>query len=529
MKDQEFITVYFDLVQFKEECEQIIRRKSEVVQQDASLTDLCKVVAETRNLPEYVISDMKIYFDQSQFENGVECPSSFTVQDLQSAGYGSLENRIVITVPDRNLLFGNATFSSLKGPISEFEDYQRVAQLMLDCDIVQNVEQKVQDLYSGGIELPFIFIEGSSGCGKSQLAMSLYYKSLLPNSARKVYYLNCVTYKLSTQNIYRYFESPSALFMKCIDSDFNAKVSPSESRNQLLGNKLYVFDFIRQLLFDDIYGKQAEVQVKKFQGTELASLVSSKFDASNRPVVILDEFLPRTVNEDSSNEKLLKFIRNCFLTVGIIVGGLGFRAIYQDAGVCPLRPEGIAFDELKLQNWDLIDEFAHIVVPFYSAPGAKWPDFILNCKEFNCRNWDRTVNTEMVDAIGTLKEIDRADSVQKTTLLQAEAKCWSTPINLEQIKKVIKRIRYDSEISLVVGTTFQGTYFNRKTIQNFVEEEKLDLFQCKFLKLLQQKDTLSFRSVDGLSDWTLAGEKRGSDGAKIYKQLVVLIEIGPFS
>ncbi|KAI3649472.1 hypothetical protein MP228_005104 [Amoeboaphelidium protococcarum] len=690
MEDKKFTTVFFDLVYIKEEGNQIMDIKGQVVQQDATLSDLLKAVAEKSYWVNFVISDMKVYLNQSQFENGVEYPSSFTVQDLQSAGYGFLKNRIVITAIYHELLFGQARFSSLQGPISEFEDFQRVAQLMLNSDIVKNVEQKVYDLYSGGIELPFIFITGSSGCGKSQLAMTLYYKSLLLNSARKVYYLNCVTYRLRSQNIYRYFESPSALFMKCVDSDFNAKISPSESRNELLGNKLYVFDFIRQLLFDDIYGRKCEVEVKKFEGTELASLVRSKFDASNRPVVILDEFLPRFVEEYSGNEKLLNFIRNCFLTVGIMVitmgtdvrvanvssrplfaldaynllqkeqdidkvlselfkrfrdyknignelfiegqraqvalalnachmassyddsaylindhygrllldqeptvvstnglvidskvysplrpksafpspeddlllhlvmlGGLGYKAMYRGSSVCPLRvclkemlqdekirfslslsylkkashtvsddqwldalllsaiclasrqggvrgiglkeffkhlmyelhPEAITFENLSLENLSLIEKFAHVVVPFYSTPGAKWPDFILNSKEFNCRNLEYVADNVTVDSHGISN-------------------------------KNVYRIYQSSDVSIVVGAISQAESF-----QCFIKGLNLDVSSCKFVRLSQKEDVASFEDY---SDQIYKGGQGGIDLEKIYKQLVVVIEIGQF-
>ncbi|KAI3648767.1 hypothetical protein MP228_006621 [Amoeboaphelidium protococcarum] len=690
MDDKGDVLVFFDLVYIKEEGNETNIEECKKVAQDSSLPDLCKAVAKIPKWPDYVISDMKVYLNQIQFKNGVECPSSFTVQDLQSAGYGSLENRIVITVPDRNLQVGDATFSKLEGPISEFEDYQRVAQLMLNSDIVKNVEQKVYDLYNERIELPFIFIEGSSGCGKSQLAMTLYYKSLMQISARKVYYLNCVTQRLSTQHIYRYFESPSALFMKCIDSDFNAQVSPSESRNQLLENKLHVFDFIRQLLFDDIYGKQAEVKVKKFEGTELASLVRSKFDASNRPVVILDEYLPRAESEDSINEKLLNFIRNCFLTVGIMVitmgtdvqvanvssrplfaldaynllqkvqdidkvfselfqrfrdykelgnelciagqraqvalalnachtasnyddsaylinyhygrllldyeptvvstdglivdskvyspwcpksafpspeddlllhlvmlGGLGYKAIYRGSSVCPLRvclkemlqdekvrsslslsqlkkashtvsddqwldalmasaiclasrqggvkgiglkeffkhlmyelhPEAITFENLSLDSLNLIEEFAHVVVPFYSAPGAKWPDFILNSKEFNCRNLEYVAGNVIVDSHGISN-------------------------------KNVYRIYQSSDVSIVVGAISQTESFDC-----FIKGLNFDLSSCKFVKLSQKEDAASF---EDFSDQVYKKGQGGKDGGKISKQLVVVIEIGQF-
>ncbi|KAI3654253.1 hypothetical protein MP228_000972 [Amoeboaphelidium protococcarum] len=728
----EEIIVFYELVHIKGGGGNVVERgKYVLVGQSASISELCKAVVKLLNLPDSTLSNMKVYLNNRQFQNNIECPMDWTLADLISAG-ASVKMPVVISVLDR--ILGACNFSTSPLPMLAFQEYQHVAVQLVDCDIVMSWK-------------------GSSGCGKSQLAMTLYHKSKVPSSLRKVYYFVCERFvDAATQKIYQYFKCPSELFMECIYQDFYSNNPPSQFRNDLINDKLYVFDFIRQLLFEDIYGKKLQVQVGQLEGVELYDMVKTRFDARNRPIVILDEFLPRNVNQDESNERLLNFIRNCFLAVGITVilmgtdakvanmmqrnefsrgeidlprkaqwfkilcnsrplfalqakkvlsqeldtdkvlrilfkkfldykgigqagnrvgqvgqvaltlnvchtanknqestylihchygrllldqeptvllcngmlqnsidrsywcpksafpspeddlllhlvmlGGLGYRAIYRGVSECPLRvrlrdllqdteartslslldlknahqlsndgqwlevllasaiclasrqggvkgirlkeffkhlmfelhPKDIDFGDLTLRNDHLIDEFDHLLVPFYSAPGAQWPNYIIDSKEFNCRNWDRVVNGQMLDACGVLREVDWVDGGKQKTVLQAEAKCWSTQIRSDEMRKMlIIRINEDSDISLLVGTIFQKSYFQRESIAQFIREENLDLSQCKFLKLSQKNGVACFNYVDGLIDQIYSGEKRAADGQIVYKRLAVLIEIG---
>lgn len=81
------------------------------------------------------------------------------------------------------------------------------------------------------------------------------------------------------------------------------------------------------------------------------------------------------------------------------VKGIGLKEFFKHL-MYELHPEAITFENLSLDSLNLIEEFAHVVVPFYSAPGAKWPDFILNSKEFNCRNLEYVAGNVIVDSHG---------------------------------------------------------------------------------------------------------------------------------
>lgn len=206
-----------------------------------------------------------------------------------------------------------------------FESYAKRSMILLSDDSTKEMNQLVNDVYRE-TDLPFIFVEGSSGCGKTQLGMTLLIQSLQEGSMRKVYYLVCKNLGPESQPIYKYFAKPSSLFVKCYSEDL--KTNLPILRSLLLDEEIYVFGFIDKLLFGDVYGSDKDLQIEKTKGNNLKQKIEDKWKVDERPVVVLDEFIPLMISNDESesNEDALNFIRNGFLAVGIIVIIMGTDA-----------------------------------------------------------------------------------------------------------------------------------------------------------------------------------------------------------
>ncbi|KAI3648148.1 hypothetical protein MP228_006002 [Amoeboaphelidium protococcarum] len=247
------------------------------------------------------------------FQRNQECTDGFVVSDLLASGL-SLDSPLIVSIPGG--FVGRASFLSTQTICRVFESYRSTANLLLDSDMLKDIDHTISLIYKTFEVLPFVFVEGSSGCGKTQFAMTLYERSKQSSNTRNVYYLVCSKYGDSTQIIYRYFISMSELFMKCIYQDFSSRSRPKESRDGLLEDNLFVFGFIYQLLFEDIYGTQDYVKISRMNGSALRSLIDERLPLDCRPVVILDEFLP---DDNGGDEVYLNFMRNCFLAVGIVV------------------------------------------------------------------------------------------------------------------------------------------------------------------------------------------------------------------
>ncbi|KAI3649759.1 hypothetical protein MP228_005391 [Amoeboaphelidium protococcarum] len=131
------------------------------------------------------------------------------------------------------------------------------------------------------------------------------------------------------------------------------------------------------------------------------------------------------------------------------VKGIGlkdfFRLLLQH-----LHPSATAMDDLRVQNMELLDDFSSIIVPFFTTPGAHWPDLIKNSKDLLCRDFDRTKNIDHIAARGELRRI-LTDAREEIRYLVVEAKRNKS---IEEIQEVLLRIRGDTEVTLLVGTFF---------------------------------------------------------------------------
>ncbi|KAI3630516.1 hypothetical protein MIR68_011951 [Amoeboaphelidium protococcarum] len=192
------------------------------------------------------------------------------VSDLLASGL-SLESPLIVSIPVG--IVGRATFLCSQTICRVYESYRSTANLLLSSDMLKDIDHTISLIYKTFEVLPFVFVEGSSGCGKTQLAMTLYQRSKQSSQTRNVYYLVCSKYDDNTQVIYRYFTNMSELFMKCIHQDFSSQSRFKELKDELVEDNLFVFGFIYQLLFEDVYGTKDYVKIFKMNGNALRRLI----------------------------------------------------------------------------------------------------------------------------------------------------------------------------------------------------------------------------------------------------------------
>jgi hypothetical protein len=103
---------------------------------------------------------------------------------------------------------------------------------------------------------PFIFIENSSGMGKTQMAFNLLERARGDSNFPQVYYLLCCDATSdSLQDIYRPFGPLSQLFLSCAARDIqmlkeqsNGNVHQLLSQSVLPSYKLYTYGFLLALI-----------------------------------------------------------------------------------------------------------------------------------------------------------------------------------------------------------------------------------------------------------------------------------------
>ncbi|KAJ3088317.1 hypothetical protein HK100_008076, partial [Physocladia obscura] len=170
--------------------------------------------------------------------------------------------------------------------------------------------------------IPFAFLEGSSGKGKTQTAFALISK--LQSLKLPVMYLLFNKPTLSFQPIYRNFKSISSLFYDCVLHDeVNYSGNESPGFVSLTSKSLYTFGFIALLLnrfkvsnavenFDEL------VEVKALDYSTVLNILSDSLFISNPPTFIIDE-----CSFDEKAAGRFRFIRNIFRTLGLRLVMLG--------------------------------------------------------------------------------------------------------------------------------------------------------------------------------------------------------------
>jgi hypothetical protein len=173
---------------------------------------------------------------------------------------------------------------------------------------------------------PFVFLNGSSGCGKTQMAFNLM------AAGKKVKYFLSVKVSDQQQPIYQCFSEISDLFVSCIENDL--KVLEQEinysvkSFSMILYPKpLSIYGFILGLL-----NQNTDNDVMYFHGPAMRAEVEQKLKTIDEiPIIFIDEFplISTGRNNTDSNEDKLRLMRNVFrsLRLPVILSSTNSSAI----------------------------------------------------------------------------------------------------------------------------------------------------------------------------------------------------------
>ena len=167
-------------------------------------------------------------------------------------------------------------------------------------------------------EVPFVFLVGSSGVGKTQMAFTLLEQLKGTNQA---YYFLFSTPVDKSQNIYRYYENISTVFDECRNQD--AKLIRNEASatcGKVYEKELFVYGFIYTVLEK---GLVDGVDISPKTGKAVWELIVQNGLENNRPVFIIDECVQ--INDETDH--IIKFVVNCFrsLGLGLVILGTNSR------------------------------------------------------------------------------------------------------------------------------------------------------------------------------------------------------------
>lgn len=205
---------------------------------------------------------------------------------------------------------------------SSLQTYNNIAEALKDDESVNALEHVLLEITSGSTsDVPFLFLEGSSGSGKSQMAFNL--KEKLRRSRQCCYFL-FERVRETSQDIYRNFANVSDLFLKCLEKDIESLDKDhvqSPSCSALYERNLFVYGFLYALLIEE----SGTVSITRKCGKDVADLIVSKGMENCRPIVILDECIAITYTTNFR----VRFVRNCVrsLGLGLVMLGTDSRAV----------------------------------------------------------------------------------------------------------------------------------------------------------------------------------------------------------
>lgn len=205
------------------------------------------------------------------------------------------------------------------------QQYRNIANALKHDDTVEDVCKTLKTITSGEfpedgfVDRPFVFLEGSSGSGKSQMGFAIQ-DNIRDDQDRLVFYFLFESPKEASQPIYLNFRNISKLFSQCCNDDMqrnSAEVS-SPHCSSLFPRRLHVYGFIYILLSNGI--DKSGVTIVPKTGECVRRLMIDEGIDKRRPVFILDECINSA--DDNSLVKV-RFVRNCFRSLGLGLVMLG--------------------------------------------------------------------------------------------------------------------------------------------------------------------------------------------------------------
>lgn len=167
----------------------------------------------------------------------------------------------------KNIFFEN----KLEVTNSNFVINKSISIAIKDHPAIHNIRNIVEEIYSNfsnvKYEFPFIFLEGSSGMGKSQslLASATLYGEG-QEFEKKTFFL--VADPSSTQSIYSPFKEQSIVFKKCVANDVDILQMLSIPKDSELLEDVLNIDSIQKELLYTWFHKSASFRHKRWDDRE---------------------------------------------------------------------------------------------------------------------------------------------------------------------------------------------------------------------------------------------------------------------
>ena len=238
-----------------------------------------------------------------------------------------------------SLRCNNETFAARNA----YARYQKIASHLVNEPSVLQLNDLIEELRTGEVQpgMAFVFLKGSSGIGKTQMAMTL----LSIFDSKQIFYMIATTKLDHTQDIYRYYDHITNLFIQCARRDYTALRIQEDpdlfSCDRLIYQKLYLYGFVCALVEGE-YGRTYVAEIHSKSAGEVLEAMEKAGMKENRPVAILDEYNYYTsgIEDNISSQKAannaawLRLCRNVFRSVGFVVVATGTEA--RAANIIPL-------------------------------------------------------------------------------------------------------------------------------------------------------------------------------------------------
>ena len=315
------------------------------IKSNSDFADLCRIVHQSFSNYRYLIdvpfASLTVYVNRNSYDRNQHV--QFYSSLVRSAWGRSEQDPIIGIVPEsgteRNFrISGNLGFNIEDIVAAEAAaKYQEIATHINGHLSVAELVQKIEQLRSAKFtaDAPFIFLEGSSGVGKTQMAINLM--SIFDK--HEIFYMLASTTVEPMQDIYRYFNRITQMLMTCAKRDYanlnsTSKSDPSMfSCDALATQKLFLFGFICALV-EGKYGNPIDFEVHEKSAKDVWDSLLKAGLKKKRPIALLDEYNYYTseLKEDiasqvvTTNANWLRLIRNVFRSVGFVVVTAGTEA-----------------------------------------------------------------------------------------------------------------------------------------------------------------------------------------------------------
>ena len=176
---------------------------------------------------------------------------------------------------------------------------------------------------------PFIFVAGSSGTGKTQMAFLLLHT--MGDESKDLFYFVASDLTVGeSQPIYKYHMNMSQTFLECAQADSQLLQDAILDCSVLKSKSLFLFGLMDALLSGK-YGSTEKIKVTRIDGSKIFEDIKKM---PKRSMVVLDEFLRRkkisgtasSINNFEYSDNWLHLLRNAFRAVSFVVIMMGTEA-----------------------------------------------------------------------------------------------------------------------------------------------------------------------------------------------------------